>query len=261
MALDIIPLKTTGVTGQTSRTGGIALVVPYAINRISEIPAVVLREYEGLIWTGEGQLQQHPSGTKYTYHAQYQGVMPLTAEGEPLGGALAGEWSVEPADERIPLERFSKRVSLMLAFDGYIDADGKIKFPAKITQTPSGTITRGLFGKGNSGSNRDYTRLVPGDDNPAFGLESVFMPGCRVRLTTVRSSVPKDLMRRGRRIVKDLPIEALRGVDWGDVDWLSSIPRPEPWGPGIKLTEEWTMSQPGGWGPIAALVEDSSPTR
>ena len=255
--MEIIPVQTTGINGQTSRAGGIVLTVPYAINRISEIPTVVAREYEGLIWTGDGQIQQHPSATKWIYMAQYQGVLGGDGEAaEPLGGPTQGEWSVEPADERIPLERFSKVQALINEFGGYYE-DGKVKFPEKLGVFLP-TNTQGLFGKNPS---KDYTKLKFGDPNPAFGLDSVFMPGCRVRLTTVRASVPKDLMRRGRRIVKDLPIEALSGVDWGDIDWLSSIPRPEPWGPGIKLTEEWTMSQPGGWGPIAALVEDGSPSR
>lgn len=253
--MSCFPIEMRGVTGRRGRDGGISFTVPFGpFDTLTELFVFIPPFWQGLQHTGEVAVATRESGS-FEATATYEGVVVTGGPLDYLEGD--GEWEVDPEMGEEPLETHPLLGDILAEYSGYIDEDGKVRFPERIQRFQRSTAgysntspaRKGLFETGGSS-------LRDGDANPAFGFETYLLPGAIVRRTRVLPSVPSDLMRRAGEIIKELPIEALRGVDWGDADWLTLQARPSSFGNGIRLVEEWQKSKPGGWLPIVQGLID-----
>jgi hypothetical protein len=239
-----VRLEIYGLKGQYRRDGGVVFQVPYAMDFISDVRDLP-REWEGLIMTGDVDVAPRESG-KINAVVTYEGLFSGGASGSPEEVDGDGDWEVDPSLSEEPLEASPFLLSLMLEYDGYLDEEGRLRFPEKLERTqPS---TKSLFGS-------DVGRAKIGDRNPMFGRETYLLPGAIVRRTRVLPSVPDDVMSRAGEIITRLPIEALKNANWGDADWLTLQARPSRFGNAVRLVEEWMKSPPGGWPPSQSLID------
>jgi hypothetical protein len=239
-----VKLEIFGLKGSYRRDGGVVFQVPYAMDTLADVRDLP-RTWEGLIMVGDVDVSPRESG-KINAVVTYEGLLAGGIGEGSLAQDEDGDWEVDPSLSEEPLESSPILVSLLLEYDGYFDEEDRLRFPERLER--SQPATRGLFGG-------DVGKVKIGDRNPMFGRETYLLPGAIVRRTRVLASVPDDVMSRAGQVIKRLPIEALKDVDWGDADWLTLQARPSKFGNAVRLVEEWIKSPPGGWPPSQTLID------
>lgn len=238
-------IQNPGIEFEVDQSGTVVLTVPYTADSIDEALADIPAVFSGL---GRESLKGKERLSKlagYDVTARYAGVLPGAPEDED------GDWEIDTDLSEEPIKSHYLLPLILKYYGGKEDdeAPGGVKFDKYLPLKRTGS-GRGLQGKVDQKTGEN------GVKNPAYGLESYFIPGAVVRQTLVMTEIPADFFRQAGQVVKKLPIRALSHIDWGDKDWLVMVPRPRPRGNAVEMVREWKLSKAGGWPPyIYGLID------
>lgn len=228
-----------GETGGMDETGLISHRQPFCVDSFREIftTAPPILDLSG-IRLGFRRIESYSrrrSGQKWNFTALYEGRAPVELEGE--------EWDVDAEFSQEPIESHRRIKQIVEYYGGFTDpADGRIKFPEEM---PRNQRSSGLSGRSS------------GTPNPMHGTDIYFKPGAVATLLQVVDDVPNDIYQEYEKIVERPLIRALAGVDFGERNWLQSIPLLSGRGTATEIRWRWTLSEDGGWPPVTyGLIDD-----
>lgn len=234
---DLVP--NPGISFEADQTGALVLTAPFWAATIQDARERLPRTLEGL-GLSRYTAKERPSSKGFDIVAVYEGLSG-GGDGQGPGEDENGDWEVDSEFSEEPIKSHHLIALIKERYQG-VEEDGEIKFPEFLPGRTFGD------GRGTAGRGRTYQKQ--GVRNPAYGLETYFQTGAIVRRTRIMFDLPEDFFRRINRVIDRPPIPALAGVDWGDRNFLTLVPRPRRRGNAIEMVEEWKLSAPGGWPPV-----------
>lgn len=233
--------------GGLDELGIATLSIDYKAGSFTEALTIGEIDFEGL--------HQKPGGRTWKRDSQGAWIVSVTYEG------LVGEAGLETfelmttrAEE--PVETHHYLQELKDQYGGYLDSEGKLKFPEFLPDGP-GTIdpVLGLVGPGRNGQ--------ASDPNPMFGFDAFFSKGLVVEHRFTTTDDPQPYVDADDTIVEEVPcpwIATPPGKNWlrqlESVRELVRIGGDRANGLVFEITVRYLLSRPGGWPPTKFLLED-----
>jgi hypothetical protein len=170
-----------------------------------------------------GERQWSEAETKgYLVTVNYEGVPDGLSETEE-------SFEFAPSFGEEPLPAHPDWPKIKEFYKGSVDKDGKVTFAEFLTPQSGG-------GLGGASAERQK--------NPLFGAKTYLALKAVFRWTYVRRTLPNDILSRIASIRKGLP----GGLPTPpDHDWLVMPPKVVRKGDVYEISEDWMMSQKGGW--------------
>lgn len=233
--------------GGLDELGIATLSIDYQVDTFAEALTVGDESFEGL----------HPKPGGRTWKRTPQGKWRVSVVYEGLVGEVGMEtFRVLKVNSEEPIEVHHYLQELKDKYGGYLDTEGKLKFPEYLPDGP-GTIdpTLGLIGPGQNGE--------ASEKNPMFGYDSFFSKGLIIEWEFTTSDDPQPYIDADDTIVEEVPCPWVATPP--DRNWLRQLENVEEIvviggdrGNGVvfKMTVRFILSRPGGHPPTKFLFEE-----
>lgn len=223
--------------------------VDYRVETLEEAYFIGEGEFEGL--------HEKPGGRSWNRASNGDYIVSVTYEGLVLDTGLE-YFEVITSKSEEPLESHPYLQQLKEKFGGYLDEEGKIKFPEFM---PAGADLRqafqqlGLRGPAPTGESTEA--------NPMFGWDSYLVKGSIVEHRFTTTEFPQDLYDRDGDIIEEVPADYIQTppetnwlIDVGNVREVVRIGGNSTGEIIFEANVHYLRSRKGGWPPMHYLIED-----
>lgn len=233
--------------GGVDELGIATLPIDYMATSFQEALTIGEEEFEGL----------HPKPGGRSWKRTPQGKWRTTVIYEGLVGEVGLQtFEILKTQSEEPIETHPYIQELKDKYGGYLDSEGKLKFPEYLPDGP-GTIdpVLGLVGPGRNGQ--------ASEKNPMFGYDSYFKKGLILEHRFTTSDDIQPYIDEDDRIVDAVPEEYIKTPP--ERNWLRQLENVRELvqvggdranGVIHELTVRYILSQPGGHPPTKFLIED-----
>lgn len=233
--------------GGVDELGIATLSIDYLASTFAEALTIGQESFEGLHPKPGGRSWKRTGAGKWRTTVVYEGL---------VGEVGLETFRLQTSRSEEPVESHHYLQELKDKYGGYLDTEGKLKFPDTLPDGP-GTIdpVLGLVGPGRNGQ--------ASEPNPMFGYDSFFAKGLIVEHRFTTTDDPQPYIDADDTIVTEVPCPWIETP--GDRDWLRQLEAVNEIvivggdrGNGIvfELEVRYLLSRPGGWPPTKFLLED-----
>jgi len=233
--------------GDLDELGIARISIDYIADDFTKALTIGETEFEGLHQAQGGRSWKRRPDGKWIVSVPYEGL---------VSDVGLQTFEVLPMRSEEPLESHHLITELKEKFGGYLDEEGKIKFPEFLPDGP-GTIdpTLGLVGPGRNGQ--------ASEKNQMFGYDSFFSKTLIVQHRFTSAEFPQELFDSDDTIIDEVPadyIQTPEGRNWlinlENIRELIKIGGPTSTDIIFETSVRYLLSRPGGWPPTKFLVED-----
>lgn len=232
--------KVEGAKGTRDKNMISSWSVPYHAETRAECYKVGDKTFMGMPEIGRDIQAQNmgSDGAPFVVTVQYQGYSNEDG-GSPETEKDTENWSCDFDFSEEPLQSHPNWENIKKTYGGVVDDQGDVTFPPKL---PNGSsAAKSGLGAANI--------ITSSDRNPLYGQKTYLKLRARVSRSWSSRTLPKELLLNVGRIVNEIPDAptALTELDIGGRDWLSTPPKIKQNGDVWGLTQEWLLSDFGGW--------------
>lgn len=233
--------------GGLDELGIASVAVDYRTKDFPKVWTIGEGEFNGLHERQGGRTWVQDSGGNWRVTVIYEGLVKETG---------LETFEVLPTRSEEPIESHPYLQELKDKYGGYLDSEGKLKFPEFLPDGP-GTIdpTLGLVGPGRNGQAREPNKM--------FGWDSYFSKSTIVEHRLTRTEFPQEIYDLDGTIREEIPADYIQTPP--ERNWLINVENirelvkigGSSTGEIIfEVTIRYVLSRRGGWPPMHLLIED-----
>ena len=205
-----------------TQTGKLSLTVKWVVDDLAAVLTVGDAFVLGLPEIDRDFTQQIDGAGRYEVTIMYGGI---DAKGPVNPGRQGGRWSGRITIREEPIETAPNFQALMTTYQGSLDDNGKVTWPATLTQKGGST---GLSG-GKAASIK----------NKMFGVSTYPVLGGEVEHEYMEKSEPGDLLTRVGKVLAALPAGGPKTPK--DYVWVTMCPEFEPHGTAWNIKDKYQL--------------------